>query len=404
MNGNNTQGGSAPKRLRIMQLNLDKIHIASSSLLGFLESSTLKYSIISLQESQNFSQCPANYSLFLPRHFYRKLQNNKKPRASLFIHNTLHPSYIPTSSRDICVVQLSIDSKVFHAISIYLPNKVDPLTTLQRIPLNIIQSKCILMGDLNSKSPIWGASQLNDRGAVVQDFLSSHNLVCINNIPHEPTFQRAHSSHIDASFVSADLLNQITNWKILPQEWFHSGHKAIHFEITTPVTHQPKHADNSFYDFKNIDKEKFALLFQQHYEKLLPSINPSQNPKNIIDQQLHILHQAITSSIELAVPKTSYKKISQSWWTPHLGKIQNDLNKAFKATSTDKTSLHKKDLHKILQKDYKKAVKQAKIRWFEKKCKSSTHPYDLLNKIKEKGPTVTFQFLDNYLCPITDPV
>ena len=155
MNGSNTQRGIAPKHLRILQLNLDKIHIASSSLLGYLESSTLKYSIISLQESQNFSQCPANYSLFPPRHFYRKLPNNKKPRASLLVHNSLNPSYIPTSSRDICVVQLSIYSKTYHAISIYLPNDVDPLITLQRIPLNIIQSKCILMGDLNSKSPIW---------------------------------------------------------------------------------------------------------------------------------------------------------------------------------------------------------------------------------------------------------
>ena len=167
-------------------------------------------------------------------------QINKKPRASLLVHNSLNPSYIPTSSRDICVVQLSIYSKTYHAISIYLPNDVDPLITLQRIPLNIIQSKCILMGDLNSKSPIWGASQLNDRGVVVQDFLSTHNLVCINAIPHEPTFQRSHSSHIVASFVSADLFNLITNWKILPQEWFHSGHKAIHFEVTILETHKPK--------------------------------------------------------------------------------------------------------------------------------------------------------------------
>ena len=146
--------------------------------------------------------------------------------------------------------------------------------------------------------------------------------MCINAIPPEPTFQRSHSSHIDASFVSADLFNQITNWKILPQEWFHSGHKALHFEVTTPETHQPKDEDNSFYDFKNIDKDKFILLFQQNYEKLLPTINPSQNPKNTIDQQLHILHQAISSSIELAVPKTSHKKISQSWWTLILEKFK----------------------------------------------------------------------------------
>ena len=197
---NGLGGGHPPTVLRMMQLNLDKIHISSLSLLGYLESSAQPYSIIFLQESQNFTQCPTNYSLFPPRSIYRKLPKDKQPRASVIIHNSLRPSYLPSTSRDICTVQFSIQAISYHAVSIYLPNEVDPNLTLQKIPSQILTSKCIIAGDLNSKSPLWGSSQLNDRGIVIHDFLEMNNLQCMNIVPHEPTFQRAHSSHIDAFF------------------------------------------------------------------------------------------------------------------------------------------------------------------------------------------------------------
>ena len=217
---NGLGGGLPPSVLRMMQLNLDKIHISSSSLMGYLESSAQPYSIIFLQESQNFIQCPTNYSLFPPRSTYRKLPKNKQPRASVLIHNSLRPSYLPTSSRDICSVQFSIHSTLYHAVSIYLPNEVDPNLTLQKIPTQILTSKCILAGDLNSKSPLWGSSQLNDRGLVVHDFLEMNNLQCINIVPHEPTFQRAHSSHIDATFLSLDIVDLLKPGTFFPRNGF----------------------------------------------------------------------------------------------------------------------------------------------------------------------------------------
>ena len=308
--------------------------------MGYLESSAQPYSFIFLQESQNFTQCPMNYSLFPPRSTYRKLPKNKQPRASVLIHNSLRPSYLPTSSRDICSVQFSIHAILYHAVSIYLPNEVDPNLTLQKIPTQILTSKCILAGDLNSKSPLWGSSQLNDRGLVVHDFLEMNNLQCINIVPHEPTFQRAHSSHIDATFLSLDIVDLLETWNILPQEWFHSGHKAIHFEIDISRTSIPTDNTRSYYDFKNTDQDKLKKSFGTLIENF--RFDHSLKTKEQIDLQLETITTAITSAIHLSTPKISKHLVNNSWWTPQLSSIQEKLNKAFNASASDKQNRNKK--------------------------------------------------------------
>ena len=401
MNPHNREyGGPPPKILRMIQLNLDKIHVSSSSLMGYLESSAQPYSIIFLQESQNFTQCPVNYSLFPPRLMFRSLPTNKKPRASILIHNSLCPSFIPSSSRDICTVQFNIQNDTYHAISIYLPNGTDPNMTLQKIPNSVFTSNCILAGDLNSKSPLWGASELNDRGIVIHDFLAMCDLQCVNITPHEPTFQRAHSSHIDATFLSSDIANSLATWNILPQEWFHSGHKAIHFELDITKNSVPPDETRSYFDFKNIDQEKlkqvFGLLFQTSHMNSLSTIDQ-------IDLQLNNISSAIATAIQESTPKISKRLVDNSWWTPELTKIQNQLNKAFKSSSEDKNNTHKKDLHKILRSDYKKAIKKAKSSWFEKKCRSCLNHYDLLNLVKEKDPQSYFHFVNDHGKTLVDP-
>ena len=48
-------------------------------------------------------------------------------------------------------------------------------------------------------------------------------------------------------------------------------------------------------------------------------------------------------------------------------------------------------------------VKKAKFKWFEKRCKSCVNPYDLLNKLREKDPKISSQFLDDQGFPINNP-
>ena len=61
-------------------------------------------------------------------------------------------------------------------------------------------------------------------------------------------------------------------------------------------------------------------------------------------------------------------------------KVLDQLNKAAK----DKKSLNKRELHKIIRRSYKKAVKQVKIKGFERMCKSCTSPYNLKIKLKRR--------------------
>ena len=276
-------------------------------------------------------------------------------------------------------------------MSIYLPNEVDPNLTLQKIPTQILASKCILAGDLNNKSPIWGSSQLNDRGLVVHDFLEMNNLQCINIVPHERTFQRAHSSHIDATFLSLDIVDLLEIWNILPQEWFHSGHKAIHFEIDISRNSIPTDNTTSYYDFKNTDQDKLKKSFGTLIENF--RFDHSLKTKEQIDLQLETITTAITSAIHLSTPKISKHLVNNSWWTPQLSSIQEKLNKAFNASASDKHNRNKKNTIKLFAQNIKKPYKRQNQIGLKKNVKHALIPSIFSNHSKRSNPSTTSTLL-----------
>ena len=194
-------------------------------------------------------------------------------------------------------------------------------------------------------------------------------------------------------FFSLDLVDLLETWNILPQEWFHSGHKAIHFEIDISRTSIPTDRTRTHYDFKNTDQEKLKTSFRTLFGNF--RFDRSIKTKEQIDHQLESITTAIISAIHLSTPKISKHLVANSWWTPHLTKIQEKLNKAFTASSSDKQNRDKKEYHKTLRSEYKKAIQKAKSDWFAKKCKACLNPFDLLKSIKEKEPQHYFHFVND---------
>lgn len=71
----------------------------------------------------------------------------------------------------------------------------------------------IILGDLNSKSPLWGSPQPDHRGAYVESWLAQLNWVALNN--GEPTFVRHTSeSHIDVTLCHANVATTVSNWTV----------------------------------------------------------------------------------------------------------------------------------------------------------------------------------------------
>ena len=116
-----TQDKESLAPLRILQINLDKINVASQQLCGYLETTSLKYHVVLLQEAHNIKHFPKQYKLFPPRHNYSNLPINKKPRASILIHKSLVPSIIHVhDSRDLAIAQFQFQNNICYTASVYL--------------------------------------------------------------------------------------------------------------------------------------------------------------------------------------------------------------------------------------------------------------------------------------------
>lgn len=84
----------------------------------------------------------------------------------------------------------------------------------------------IILGDLNSKSTIWGERTTDKRGEVLVDWIAKNDLVVLN---HEsfPTFQRgARTSYIDVTLATARVAAQVTNRAVREKESL-SDHRHI---------------------------------------------------------------------------------------------------------------------------------------------------------------------------------
>lgn len=93
------------------------------------------------------------------------------------------------------------------------------------------RAKIIVTGDFNAKSPMWGSTFEDARGAILADMFSALRLVTLNG-DGVPTFvRRASRSVIDVTAITENLVAGGTSWEVLEDEESLSPHRHIVFSI-----------------------------------------------------------------------------------------------------------------------------------------------------------------------------
>ncbi|KAL4082648.1 hypothetical protein QTP88_029709 [Uroleucon formosanum] len=103
---------------------------------------------------------------------------------------------------------------------------------LLRLELSIRNSliPVVVAGDFNAKSRAWGSPREDPRGTLLADMLASLDAAVCNN-GQSPTFVRGQSqSYIDLTFVSARILDSVSNWVVREDESL-SLHRYITFDV-----------------------------------------------------------------------------------------------------------------------------------------------------------------------------
>ena len=159
-------------------------------------------------------------------------------------------------TKDIIVCQTNINNQITYLVSMYLDIKV-----LDFPPefLELVRKKgeCdILIGsDSNSHSTVWNCPSTNKCGELVEDFLITNNLKCLN-IGNNPTFRntQGHTSIIYITIVNYHLATCICNWKVE----YHL-HLSYHFRISFSINNSSNFRDTDILNW-NYKKGNWGLF------------------------------------------------------------------------------------------------------------------------------------------------
>ena len=287
-------------------------------------------------------------------------------------------------SQDVAAAAITLQSKSYLIISLYNPPKQSPARLLTGIEGNFSSNhltSTILGGDLNCYSPLWGPSQ-SKHGEIFEGFALQNDLLCINPPDHDPTFVGHNgSSHIDATFVSSKIADNITYWELLPIDIFEGlDHRPILFKLTTDPLPPPQPGN---FDFKKISKSHYRTLIETHLPPLLEkwnqmNLSSTEQIDGAVKELSQLIYSLATQSCTLKHPITS-----KSWWSSELEQLQRDM-KITRRRHTRLKSLQSKQIFLTARSNFTSALRKAKANFFKTKAENMDNPWKLYKFLGKK--------------------
>lgn len=122
-------------------------------------------------------------------------------------------------------------------ISVYISPNINMKQTekiLDSITNEIIcvknQDGIIICGDFNAHSQSWGSTKETSRGALVNEWMASLDLIIVNSGRTPTCIRKQGKSIVDITIATEEVNNRILRWRVIDQESL-SNHKYIITEI-----------------------------------------------------------------------------------------------------------------------------------------------------------------------------
>jgi len=159
----------------------------------------------------------------IPKSLRTYVSGNARKRSALLVNNKETDVVLITlfSDEDCIVAEISYRNTKFYGIisfsDITEDNEINVMKTEQI--LNYSKGQGLLIpADSNARSKTCYDKITNQRGKVLEDFLTIYNLYIVND-KSEPTFETIRgSSYVDLTIVNNQLLRRVTDWTCGIQE------------------------------------------------------------------------------------------------------------------------------------------------------------------------------------------
>lgn len=206
----------------------------------------------------------------------------------------------------------------------------DDIEDLERT-LALIQSRingnresAIVAGDYNAKSPQWGMPTADRRGDVVTEWMSTNNLVLLNQVG-KPTFERrGYTSTLDLTISTEDIEPRLTKWEVSEKESM-SDHRFIIFNISQTVI-KPPETSKTGWQVSKLDREKVTA-----------ALSDVEDMENSVSEFSSILQQICNRSMPIKTRRPGKRPVY--WWNHEISTLRKDcLKKRRRYTRTNRNS------------------------------------------------------------------
>lgn len=288
--------------------------------------------ILCLQETnfkESLSTKLKNYSII----FKNRLNTNRASGGvAIYTKNDIYTKEIQLTTNLEAVATKILLQREICICNVYIPNNYNfNLQELQHL-INQLPKPFILTGDFNSHNNLWGSSNTDSRGKIIDKLLEDPEILLLNNT--QPThFNIANGtfSAIDLSFSSASIGHHL-NWQVI-ENLYNSDHFPILINFQNQNSNEFLHEPT--WKFKKANWEEFTKTLERKIDFLN---TPSEN-YNQIDKLISNFTNAIIESADLSIPKTSNKshKKQVPWWNEAVEKAIKDKKHAYNSYKKHKT-------------------------------------------------------------------
>ena len=274
--------------------------------------------IVALQETRLYGGYTYKNNKY---HIYRKDRNANGGGVALMINKNLsHTPLQITSPLELIAATIHYKDQNITICSLYLPPGIAFPEREFKLILPKLPKPFLILGDTNSKHPLWGSPNSDNRGVKLAQILEDKSLHVLNN--GNPTYYEIHNnyySHLDTSICTPDI-NLKFNWDT-EIDLYDSDHFPIILSHNTPNMYIdiPQRFNLKKTSPENLNNYANSVCLPTHF------FNANISCQEITDHILEVANQFIS--------KTSGKintKYSNPWWNDECAQAIKNRKKALK--------------------------------------------------------------------------
>jgi hypothetical protein len=198
--------------------------------------------------------------------------------------------------------------------SIYVPPSSSPSAADFQALLDQLPQPFLLVGDFNAHNPLWGSTNFNNRGKVLEDVIA-HNNLCVFNDDSFTYLHPAtgHYSALDLSICSPSIVDEFS-WSV-HSDLGGSDHFPTILKTVAASTDPP----TSRWKFSKADWHQFEILCRT---RIGDSVVQSEDP-------IQVFSELLISISEETIPKTSAThRIHKPWYNDKCKDVVKTRKKA----------------------------------------------------------------------------